>query len=246
MRRVPAARYLPRPDPAAGSGVPDWPVTDDRDADATRLAAESLAQGDPTGWFERQYTAAAAGDAIVPWDRDEPNPLLTGWATQHEVDGAGRPALVVGCGLGRDAEYVAGLGFQTTAFDISPTAIRGAQERYPSSAVNYVVADLLDPPSEWAGAFGLVLESITVQAMPLSVRTTAIAHVGQLVAPGGELIVLTAIREDGEQVSGPPWPLSRAELGSFAAGDLRPGGVEYLPVPGEPPHYRARAVFRRD
>jgi SAM-dependent methyltransferase len=219
-------------------------VTDDREADATRLAAESLAQGDPTGWFERLYTAAESGDAIVPWERDEPNPLLTDWATQHEVAGAGRTALVVGCGLGRDAEYVADLGFQATAFDVSPAAIRGAQERYPSSAVNYVVADLLDPPAEWPGAFDLVLESITVQAMPPTVRPTAIAHVGQLVAPGGELIVITAVLKDGDPVDGPPWPLSRAEVSSFATGDLRPASIDYLPR--EPGHFRARAVFRRD
>jgi SAM-dependent methyltransferase len=221
-------------------------VTDDRDVDADRLAAESLAQDDPTGWFERLYTAAAVGDAVVPWDRDEPSPLLTDWARQHEVDGAGRSALVVGCGLGQDAEFVAGLGFQTTAFDISATAIRGARERFPSSTVSYVVADLLAPPAEWSSAFDFVLESITVQSMPLSVRPTAIAHVGQLVAPGGELIVITAIREDGEQVTGPPWPLSRAELGSFAADGLKAIGIEYLPHPGNPGRHRCRAVFRRD
>jgi SAM-dependent methyltransferase len=223
-------------------------VTNDADADATRLATESLAQGDPTGWFERLYTAAAAGDAIVPWDRDDPHPLLSDWGRQLGVNGAGRSALVTGCGLGRDAEFVAALGFQTTAFDISATAIRGAQERYPSSQVKYVTANLLDPPAEWVGAFDFVLESITVQSMPLSVRPTAIAHVGQLVAPGGELLVITFLREDDEQVSGPPWPLNRAEVDSFATGDLRAAGVEYLPVPvpGEPTRYRARALFRRD
>jgi hypothetical protein len=91
-----------------------------------------------------------------------------------------------------------------------------------------------------------VVESFTVQAVPLSVRPTAITHVGQLVAPGGELIVITAIREDDEQVNGPPWPLTRTELASFAAGNLRPTAVEYLPRPGEPSRHRSRAVFRRD
>jgi SAM-dependent methyltransferase len=223
-------------------------MTDDPDADASRLATESLAEGDLTGWFERLYTAAAAGDAIVPWDRGEPHPMLTSWALQEKVDGAGRSALVVGCGLGRDAEFVAGLGFRTTAFDVSPTAIRGAQERYPSSTVNYVVANLLDPPAEWPGAFDFVLESITVQSMPLSVRPAAIARVGQLVAPGGELLVLTALREDDEEVSGPPWPLTRAEVDSFEADDLRAFSLEYVAVssPGGPTYYRAGAVFRRD
>lgn len=221
-------------------------MTDNREVDTGRLAAESLAQGDPTGWFEQLYSAAAAGDATVPWDRDEPNPLLTDWAAQHAVDGAGRSALVVGCGFGRDAEFMASLGFQVTAFDVSATAIRGAQQRYPSSPVTYMAADLLKPPTEWAGAFSFVLESITIQSLPLSVRAEAIANVTQLVAPGGELLVLTAIRDDGEEITGPPWPLSRAELGSFATGGLRAAAADYVSVLGQPSPNRCRAVFRRD
>ncbi|MGH3314030.1 MAG: class I SAM-dependent methyltransferase [Streptomyces sp.] len=222
-------------------------MTDDPDdADASRLAAEALSRDDPTGWFERLYAEAAAGDAIVPWDRDEPNPLLVEWAGLRELDGAGgKQALVVGCGLGRDAEYVGGLGFRTIAFDISETAVRGARARFPGSAVDYVVADLLDPPAEWAGAFDLVVESITVQSMPLTVRADAIVHVGRMVAPGGVLVVISGIREEGEDVDGPPWPLTRSEVESFAAGGLRAIRVEQVPRPEQPGAYRWRAEFRR-
>ncbi len=218
-------------------------MTDDRDVDANRLASESLAQGDPTGWFERLYAEAAAGEATVPWDRDEPNALLVGWAERREPDGAGRRALVVGCGLGQDAEYLAGLGFRTTAFDVSPTAVRGARERFPESAVDYVVADLLDPPVEWVGAFDLVVESITVQSMPLSVRADAIVNVARMVANGGVLLVISGIREEGEQVDGPPWPLTRSELDSFAVHGLRATQVEQMPRPEAPGALRWRAEF---
>lgn len=217
-------------------------VIDDGDTDASRLAAESLAQHDPTGWFERLYAEAAAGDAIVPWDRAEPNPLLVDWLDERGVDGAGRRAIVIGCGYGRDAEYVAGLGFSTTAFDVSESAVRGARVRFPESKVDYVVADLLDPPAAWSGAFDLVVESITVQSMPLSVRAEAIRHVGRMVARGGELLVISGIREEGEHVEGPPWPLTRSEVDSFAAGGLRAIRVEQVPRPDS---YRWRAVFRR-
>jgi SAM-dependent methyltransferase len=237
---------MPEPDGSvAGTECQTVRVMDDRDADASRLAAESVVRGDPTGWFERLYAEAAAGEAIVPWDRDEPNPLLVDWAERRELDGAGRRALVVGCGLGRDAEHVAALGFHTTAFDISETAVRGARERFPESTVDYVVADLLDPPAEWAGVFDLVVESITVQSMPLSVRADAIVHIGQMVAPGGELVVISGIRAEGEHVNGPPWPLTRAEMDSFAVGGLRATNVERVPRPDETNAYRWRAVFRR-
>ncbi|MFE9321951.1 class I SAM-dependent methyltransferase [Nocardia sp. NPDC052278] len=197
-----------------------------RDADASRLAAESLAHDDPTGWFERLYAEAAAGAAIVPWDRDQPNPMVVQWAERRAVDGAGRRALVIGCGYGQDAEYIARLGFATTAFDISPTAIAEVRERFPKSAVEYVVADLLDPPSVWRDAFDLVVESITVQSMPVSVRDTAIANIRRAVAPGGQLVVIAGIRAEGAEVNGPPWPLIRSEIDSFAAEGLRSVDIE--------------------
>jgi SAM-dependent methyltransferase len=119
---------------------------DRSEPDTTRLATASLAAGDPTGWFEQLYAEAGAGTAEVPWDVPRPSKLLAEWARDTAVVGAGRSALVVGCGLGRDAEFLAGLGFTTTAFDISATAVRTARERHPDSPVEYGVADLLDPP----------------------------------------------------------------------------------------------------
>ena len=95
-----------------------------------RLASASLAAGDPTGWFDRLYAAGARGQMPVPWRRRQPHPLLAGWASAQELSGAAR-AVVVGCGLGADAEYVASLGFDTTGFDISRTAIRLARQRFP-------------------------------------------------------------------------------------------------------------------
>lgn len=218
-------------------------MADDRDVDASRLAAESLAQHDPTGWFERLYAEAAAGVAIVPWDRAEPNPLLVDWLDRRGVERERLRAIVVGCGYGRDAEHVAALGFSTTAFDVAETAVRGARDRFPESKVEYVVADLLAPPAAWSGAFDLVVESITVQSMPLSVRAEAIRHVGRLVARGGDLLVISGIREEGEHVDGPPWPLTRTEVESFAVDGLQATCVEQVPRPEG--SYRWRAVFRR-
>ena len=41
----------------------------DPDEHLYRLAAESLAGGDPTGWFQRLYADAGNGVGAVPWDR---------------------------------------------------------------------------------------------------------------------------------------------------------------------------------
>jgi SAM-dependent methyltransferase len=211
----------------------------DRRAEARLLAGD----GQSTEWFEELYARAEDGAAVVPWADLEPNPLLTGWVERREVAGPGR-AVVVGCGYGDDAEYVAGLGFAVTAFDISPTAVERARRRFPDSAVTYVAADLLDPPAEWLGAFDLVVEVYTVQVLQGPARTTAIARVADLVAPGGTLLVLARAREDGEP-GRMPWPLDRAEIARFGADTLSEVAVELVLDDEEPPVRRWVAQFRR-
>jgi SAM-dependent methyltransferase len=127
---------------------------------------------------------------------------------------------VVGCGYGADAEYLASLGFRTTAFDFAPSAIAAARRKHPDSKVGYHVADVFDLPCDWQSRFDLVVESLTVQSMPPAQHTAAARSIAALVAPSGTLLVLATTREEGTEVNGPPWPLTRAELDDFAAGDL--------------------------
>jgi SAM-dependent methyltransferase len=202
----------------------------DPDVHVQRLAAQSLAADDPTGWFEQLYAEAEQGRAVVPWFRGAPRPTLVEWAEERGVTGGGRRALVVGCGLGDDAEYVAGLGFDTVAFDVSATAVRAARRRFPDSTVEYVVADLLDPPAGWREAFDLVVESFNVQSLPKPVQPTAIVQVGHLVRQGGTLLVIAfAATAVDEAQDGPPWPLTRADVESFATDGLRPVRIADVP-----------------
>ena len=80
-------------------------------------------------------------------------------------------ALIVGCGLGDDAEELVARGFDTTAFDIAATAIEWCVSRFPRSKVRYVVADLFHPPPSWSRAFALVVESNTLQVFPQEMRS---------------------------------------------------------------------------
>lgn len=183
------------------------------DDDARRLQAAN-----PSGWFEDLYVEADAGKASVPWDQPHPQPHLVEWAAG--ADGTGRSVLVVGCGYGRDSEFLASLGFDVTAFDISPTGIAAVQARYPDSKVRYVVADLLAPPAEWHHAFDLVVENMTVQALPVDLHARAIERVAWLT--GSRLLVLAVAREEGPAPDGPPWPLTASEIEAFQTGGLSP------------------------
>ena len=218
----------------------------DADQHARRLAGEALAAGEPTGWFEPLYAAAEAGRAVIPWDRGIPHQLLVAWARSTGLDGNGRPALVVGCGLGEDAEFVATPGFDTVAFDVSASAIRAARRRFPESAVHYVTADLLHPPPSWRYAFDRVVESMTLQALPDPPRREAIPNVGRMVAPGGTLLVIARARDEGSDPgAGPRWSLTRAEIDAVTATGLRPVRIEELRDQGPPATHRWLVLYRR-
>ena len=204
---------------------------------------DGLVTTDPTAWFELLYADAARGVAEVPWDRHEPSVLLTAWASRGRVDGSGRTAVVVGAGYGRDAEFIARLGYRTTAFDISPTAVRDTRTRFPDTAVDYVVADLLDLPRAWLGGFDLVVEDMTVQALPESLRAQATEAVASLVAPGGTLVVVAAARDDDEVREGPPWPLTAAQAHAFGDRDLAEVTLERIPDAVDPTIHRWLGVF---
>jgi SAM-dependent methyltransferase len=218
-------------------------VTDKRtwDEEADRLAAQAIASGNPTAWFDELYTAGADGEVGMPWDRTAPHPLIADWAAG--VDGTGRKAIVVGCGLGADAEFLARLGYATTAFDIAPTAVRVARDRHPHSTVDYRVADLLALPESWVHGFDLVVDVFTVQALPDPPRRDAIVNVGRLVAPGGSLVIV-AFRGD---LAGPrpPWPLERGEVEAFATDGLDVDRIEETSDRGGGSAPRWRATFTR-
>jgi threonine dehydrogenase-like Zn-dependent dehydrogenase len=200
----------------------------------------------PTAWAEQLYREVREGRAQAPWDRGSAHPLLIEWARERALDGNGRRALVVGSGLGADAELVAGLGFDTVAFDISPTAVELTRERYPDSGVEYVAADLLDPPEAWRGAFDFVFESLTVQSMPRSVRRLAVDGICAMVAPGGTLLVIATALGQGESPDeGPPWQLTREELDLYAHRGLKQVRIEDIADLQDPARHRWRAEFRR-
>jgi SAM-dependent methyltransferase len=180
---------------------------------AEGFAADALARGEPLAWFEQLY-AGARDESAIPWAGLEPHPLLVEW-----LDTAGPEpgrALVVACGLGDDAEELARRGFSVTAFDLAPSAIAWAKRRFPESTVSYVVANALDMPPEWAGAFDLVVEVYTLQAIPEPLRPAVGAAIVSCVAPGGTVVAIARARdEDAPPGDGPPWPLTSAELDGY-------------------------------
>ncbi len=211
-------------------------------ARARELAAEFVAKGDPTGWFEQLYREAAEGTSVIPWADLRPNPNLLEFWWRNPIATAGKTALKVGCGLGDDAKQLAEWGFETTAFDISASAIRVCNQRFPGR-VSFNVADVLNPPAEWIGYFDFVLESYTLQVLPPIPRRQALRNVASLVKDGGHLLLIARGREEGAPEGEMPWPLTRAEIEEVPT--LRTVSFEDYFDKESPPVRRFRVLYEK-
>lgn len=198
---------------------------------ARRMAEEARLKGDP---------------AAIPWGDGVVDPNLIEWVEENPQRGDGRKALVAGCGLGDDAEFLSGLGFDVTAFDVAPAAIEWCRKRFPSSAVRYAVADAFNPPKEWRGQFDFVLESYTLQALPPEFRADAARSIAGLVARGGVLLAICRACEPQEERPMIPWPLTLDELLAFEESGLQQEEFEdYMDESGETPVRRFRVTYRK-
>jgi len=214
-------------------------------ATARELSQRYIANGDPMGWFEVLYATAESDLSIIPWADLAPNPNLVSWLEQQDMDGAGHNALEIGCGLGDDAEELSRRGFDTTAFDISPTAISLCCRRFPKSTVRYIVADLFKTPGQWVNRFDFVLESYTLQVLPSNLRKRAIRHMASFVAPSGIIVVIARGREPGEPEGQMPWPITRQEMATFKDVGLTELNFDDYMDNEMPPVYRFRATYQR-
>jgi SAM-dependent methyltransferase len=194
-------------------------MTRDWDDLADELGRRAVADGEPTRWYDELWAAAGRGEVPLPWDHVDPHPVLADWVLGNGP-GAGARAVVVGCGLGADSEHLARHGWRTTAFDISPAAVAAVRDRYPGSPVDYREGDLLDlsgASADLRGAFDLVVEIYTLQALHPSLRDQAVAGVRGLLAPGGRALVVQVVRRDDQpRTEAPPWTLTSAEMEAVA------------------------------
>jgi len=154
---------------------------------------------DPTGWFDSIYTNAQGDYKNVFWADLEANPYFLEWLKTSPHKAERMKAVVIGCGVGDDAQALGEEGYEVTAFDISPEAIRLCKHRYPDTKVNYLVADLFDYPSQWFESFDLIYECNTIQVLPGNYRVLARDKMISLLAPGGYILVSCRSRLKGEK-----------------------------------------------
>jgi tellurite methyltransferase len=115
-------------------------------------------------------------------------------------------ALDLGCGAGRNALYLASLGWEVTAVDASPAALRALRQRAAGCNIEVCQADLESGPFRIAPErFDLICDFYYLQR-------TLFPAIRQGVKPGG--VFVAAIHLEAA-AGGPPPPAYRVQPGEL-------------------------------
>lgn len=118
--------------------------------------------------------------------------------------------MVLGCGSGHDAAYLARQGHIVTAVDISPEAITWAQNQYGHLPnLSFVMTDAFVPKPEWVGQFDLVFEHTCYCAINPSRRNSLVKVWRSLLKDSGYLLGIFFVTE---KTQGPPFGGSEWEV----------------------------------
>jgi SAM-dependent methyltransferase len=126
----------------------------------------------------------------TPWDRGAVNPQLEAWLADATL--APCRILVPGCGSGHEVAVLSAAGFDVTALDFAPEALRRTRERLQNANVRatLVEADVL----EWRPerAFDAVYEQTCLCALYPDHWRGYADQLHRWIVPGGSLCALFA------------------------------------------------------
>lgn len=150
------------------------------------------------GYWEKQYR-----EGNTPWDREEVNGHFPSAVQEFGI----RPCRVleIGCGTGSDAIWFAQQGFDVTAIDVSPEAIRRAKHKAAEACVRcrFIAASATNAQIEGpAFKFAYDFGCLHVYHTPWERSAIAAGVAGQLAGDGLWLSVLGSA--DGPPREGGP------------------------------------------
>lgn len=169
---------------------------------------------------------------VVPWDSRKPQSLVVELERDGRFSGE---VLDVGCGLGDNATYLADQGYRVHAIDISPTAVRQAEERATGRPgaepvggrteaggfVRFAVEDARTLSAYADGSFDTVLDCTLYHCLADDQRRDYLSVLRRVTRPGGRLNMLCFSTDlpDGPMSA---WRIGEDELrGDLTATDWR-------------------------
>lgn len=109
----------------------------------------------------------------------------------------GTQVVELGCGLGFDAAWMTGQGYQVTALDLSLDRVSRASER--AREARFVVADLRRGLPVASGAANVVVASLSLHYFSRETTVTILADVARILRPRG--MILCRVNVAGEKIA---------------------------------------------
>jgi len=152
--------------------------------DAMFTAPADRSAGRGAGWWDTFYADRTRG---VPFFRPVPDESLVAWHQRGLISPRpGARALDLGCGPGRNAVWLAGLGYQVDAVDLSPAALAWGREHAAHAGVDvsFVEDSIFDQLTPQVG-YDLVVDSGCFHHLPPHRRISYRQLLERALAPGG-------------------------------------------------------------
>ena len=198
-----------------------------------------------SGGWEQMWAANGGLRRGAAFDVGGASPALTAWAARQQGAPPGAKAVIPGAG--RSYDVLAKLGYQTSTWDIAPSAVNAAKSMLVEDEIPKEITERIsieernffDAGSD--AGFDLAWDCTFLCAIQLEQREAWAARYAKLIKPGGMLVslVFPVFPENHERRGvGPPFHLDT----SIVKGLLEPHGFRVIeersPLPEDEQHLK--------
>ena len=135
---------------------------------------------DPRSLWEARYAEGDANTLTSKYD-----PWIDTWMDRPEITG-GETVLDIGCGRGRDSQYMTGLGYNVISIDLAREALRECRRLAPKAAQLQV--DLRSGLPFRDGAFRVIVANLTLHYFSWQLTESIVEEVKRCLKAEGTLL----------------------------------------------------------
>lgn len=159
-----------------------------------------------------------------PFHLTAPHHFLVNYFSRHVAQHS--RALLPLCGKTQDLNFLAQQGVSAIGVEFNPVAVEsffsdsgiqpqviksGTSTRYRSERIDVWCGDFFELSKEDLGEFAIIFDRAALVALPDDLRPSYAQHLASFLSPGGNILLVT-MDYDTEEMSGPPFFVSKQEL----------------------------------